>query len=101
MLCLFEACHFKTVYGAHMVASDVDRHLIEVQLSSTRVFDGALMKVNRDVVRLPNGEERRWLQDGDEFTIRARANAAGRVSIGFGACTGRVLPAVPYPLPRG
>lgn len=37
--------------------SEVDRHLIEVQLSSTRVFDGALMKVNRDVVRLPNGAE--------------------------------------------
>lgn len=34
-----------------------DDHLTETCLSSERVFDGKLMKVNRDMVRLPNGEE--------------------------------------------
>lgn len=60
-----------------------------------------ISRSGKQPLRLPNGEERPWLRDGDEFTIRARASARGRVSIGFGACTGRVLPAVAYPLPEG
>jgi fumarylacetoacetase len=35
---------------------------------------------------LPGGEERRFLQDGDEVIFRARAHAPGAVSIGFGEC---------------
>ncbi|HEY6456326.1 MAG TPA: fumarylacetoacetase [Steroidobacteraceae bacterium] len=38
--------------------------------------------------------QRTWLEDGDELTIRGRAVAAGYVSIGFGACRGRVEPAI-------
>lgn len=34
-----------------------DKHLEETCIESTRVFDGKLMKVNRDTVRLPNGKE--------------------------------------------
>lgn len=34
-----------------------EQHLEETCISSTRVFDGWLMKVNRDVVQLPNGEQ--------------------------------------------
>jgi fumarylacetoacetase len=49
---------------------------------------------------LPNGEKRLWLHDGDEVTLRALASAVGRVSIGFGPCTGYILPAVHYPLPK-
>ena len=45
------------------------------------------------------GEKRLWLQDGDEVTLKARASAAGRVSIGFGPCTGYILPAIDYPMP--
>lgn len=31
-------------------------HLIETTISTERVFEGVLLKVNRDVVRLPNGQ---------------------------------------------
>ncbi|WP_298326310.1 fumarylacetoacetase [Asticcacaulis sp.] len=43
---------------------------------------------------LPSGETRRFLEDGDELTLFARAEAEGFVSIGFGPCTARILPAV-------
>src|SRR5438477_12540359 len=33
-----------------------DAHLIEIRVSSETVFDGALLHVRRDVVRLPNGK---------------------------------------------
>jgi fumarylacetoacetase len=39
------------------------------------------------------GEERTFLQDGDEVTIRATAPGAGGSSIGFGEVTGRIVPA--------
>jgi fumarylacetoacetase len=42
---------------------------------------------------LANGEQRSFLEDGDEVTLRARCVAPGAVSIGFGSCVGRVLPA--------
>jgi fumarylacetoacetase len=42
---------------------------------------------------LPTGEERRFLEDGDEVTLRGHCEAEGAVRIGFGACTGVVLPA--------
>lgn len=34
-----------------------DSHLQETCLTSERVYDGALLKINRDIVRLPNGAE--------------------------------------------
>jgi fumarylacetoacetase len=42
---------------------------------------------------LPSGETRRFLEDGDEVVIRGHAHAQGYVSIGFGECRARVLPA--------
>jgi fumarylacetoacetase len=39
------------------------------------------------------GEERTFLQDGDEVAIHATAPGAGGGRIGFGAVTGRVVPA--------
>ncbi len=39
------------------------------------------------------GESRRYLEDGDEITFRGRATRDGFASIGFGECSGRVLPA--------
>lgn len=44
-------------------------------------------------VRLPNGEIRRFLEDGDEVILRAAATADGHVPIGFGECRAVVLPA--------
>ncbi|MBI3069597.1 MAG: fumarylacetoacetase [Betaproteobacteria bacterium] len=49
-------------------------------------------------LRLPNGETRKWLEDGDEIILRARAVRNGHVSVGFGECRGRVVPALAWPV---
>ena len=59
---------------------------------------GSLMEISRNgaaALALPNGERRAMLEDGDEILLSARAQAAGAVPIGFGACTGTILPAIP------
>jgi fumarylacetoacetase len=48
---------------------------------------------------LPNGENRTWLEDGDEVIFRGRATRDGFRSIGFGECRARVEPAPPWPKP--
>lgn len=48
-------------------------------------------------IKLPNGEERLWLHDGDEVIFRGRAQADGKVSIGFGDCGAEILPSVEWP----
>jgi fumarylacetoacetase len=48
-------------------------------------------------ISLPNGETRRYLEDGDEVIFRARAQRQGHVAIGFGECRGRVDAAEPWP----
>jgi fumarylacetoacetase len=45
-------------------------------------------------ISLPGGEQRTWLEDGDEVRFRATAAKPGFVSIGFGECIGRVEPAL-------
>ena len=50
---------------------------------------GSLMELTangRTPLQLPNGETRRFLEDGDEVLLRAHARREGFVSIGFGAC---------------
>ena len=41
-------------------------------------------------VALPSGETRTFLQDGDTIILKARAQAEGCVSIGFGDCMGMI-----------
>ena len=43
---------------------------------------------------LPGGQERSWLADGDEVTMRGYG-IRGKVRVGFGAVTGKILPASP------
>jgi len=66
-------------------------------LSGTgRGTEGCLLEMTRggrEPVVLPNGETRRYLEDGDEVIFRAHCRQPGRVSIGFGECRGTVLPA--------
>ncbi|SDC66870.1 fumarylacetoacetase [Belnapia rosea] len=57
---------------------------------------GALLEITRGgrkPATLPNGEERRFLEDGDTVIFRARAARDGAVPIGFGECRGTILPA--------
>jgi fumarylacetoacetase len=44
-------------------------------------------------ITLPNGAQRRFLEDGDEIILRAQASRDGFVSIGFGDCRGVIRPA--------
>ncbi len=45
-------------------------------------------------IDLPDGTQRRFLQDGDELTISAWCHRDGAARIGFGSCSGVILPAV-------
>jgi fumarylacetoacetase len=57
---------------------------------------GSLLEISaggKQPVELPDGDKRSFLEDGDELTLSARCVAEGAVPIGFGSCTGRVLPA--------
>lgn len=44
-------------------------------------------------IKFPNGEERKFLKDGDEVIMRGWSQGDG-YRIGFGECTGKVLPAL-------
>jgi fumarylacetoacetase len=45
-------------------------------------------------IQLPSGEERRFLEDGDEVIMKGFCEREGFRRIGFGTCRGRILPAV-------
>ena len=58
---------------------------------------GSLLEISaggREPLTLPNGEQRRFLEDGDEIILRGRARRDGAVTIGFGECRAVVLPAI-------
>ena len=48
-------------------------------------------------LELPGGEQRVWLQDGDEVILRGCAERDGFVPLGFGECRGKVSPAAAWP----
>lgn len=47
----------------------------------------------KDPIQLPNGEERRFLEDGDEIIMKGYCEKEGFRRIGFGECRGKILPA--------
>lgn len=47
----------------------------------------------KEPIELPNGEQRRFLEDGDEIIMKGFCEKEGFRRIGFGTCRGRVLPA--------
>jgi fumarylacetoacetase len=52
-----------------------------------------LSKGGREPVVLPDGEERRFLEDGDEVIFRGHCARAGFARIGFGECRAVIEPA--------
>ena len=57
---------------------------------------GSLLEISRggkEPIQLPDEEVRSFLEDGDELVLTARCTAEGAVPIGFGSCSGRILPA--------
>jgi len=58
---------------------------------------GSLLEISeggKKPIELPGGEQRGFLEDGDEIIMTARADAPGFASIGFGSCSASILPAV-------
>jgi fumarylacetoacetase len=56
---------------------------------------GCLLEITQrgaQPLTLPNGEQRKFLQDGDEVIFRGWCEKPGHRRIGFGECRGRVLP---------
>jgi fumarylacetoacetase len=47
----------------------------------------------KDPITLPTGEQRRFLEDGDEVTLRGFCERDGFRRIGLGSCLGRIVPA--------
>jgi len=63
---------------------------------STETGYGSLLEITqggRKPLTLLSGTTRRFLEDGDSITLRARARRDGFASIGFGDCTGTILAA--------
>jgi fumarylacetoacetase len=55
---------------------------------------GCLLELTRrgaEPVTLPTGEERKFLHDGDEITIRAHFQREGAARIGLGECSGLIV----------
>lgn len=62
----------------------------------TRDSLGSLLELTRggaDPLSLPEGEQRSFLENGDELILSARCHSLGHISIGFGECRGIVVPA--------
>jgi fumarylacetoacetase len=58
---------------------------------------GSLLELSfggKQPVALPGGETRSFLQDGDRLILRAHCRREGARRIGFGECSGTVLPAL-------
>lgn len=54
---------------------------------------GSLLEMSqagKTPIRLPDGTERAFVEDGDEIILSARAHADGFVSIGFGTCRAEI-----------
>jgi fumarylacetoacetase len=57
---------------------------------------GSLLELSaggRQPLTLSNGEQRTFLEDGDRVILRGWCEREGRARIGFGTCSGTVLPA--------
>jgi len=57
---------------------------------------GSLIELSeggRTSIALPNGEQRSFLEDGDEVILKAVARTQGFIPIGFGECRAIILPA--------
>ena len=62
----------------------------------TKESRGSLLELTwggKEPLTLPNGEQRTFLEDGDEVIFRAYCEREGYARIGFGECRGVVLPA--------
>jgi fumarylacetoacetase len=80
--------------GCNLQAGDL---LASGTISGPRAGEqGCLLEITRrgaEPLRLPTGEERSFLEDGDEVRFVGYCGAKGRPRIGLGECTGRIIAA--------
>jgi fumarylacetoacetase len=87
---------------AHMTVNGASVRTGDVYASGTvsgpdRDERGCLLELSwggAEPLTLADGSVRSFLEDDDEVTISATAPAAGGARIGFGAVTGRIVPAI-------
>jgi fumarylacetoacetase len=63
---------------------------------------GSLLELSwggKEPLTLPSGDTRSFIEDGDTLTLKGAAKGEG-YTIGFGDCTGTVLPALSDPFAR-
>lgn len=68
----------------------------------TKDSRGSLLELSwggKEPILLQDGGERRFIEDHDTLTLRGKAQGDGYI-IGFGECTGQVLPALANPYAR-
>jgi fumarylacetoacetase len=60
------------------------------------VQEGCLLEKRHSAepIRLPGGEARTWLENGDRVTLRVYAQGPGLPRIGLGLCSGTISGAV-------
>jgi fumarylacetoacetase len=83
-----------TVNGCNLSAGDLFGS--GTQSGPTPEQAGSLLELTaggKQPIRLPAGEERTFLEDGDRVTLRGWCERPGFVRIGFGEVSGTVLPA--------
>ena len=68
----------------------------------TKAERGSLLELSwggKEPLTLDSGDKRSFLEDGDTLTLLGAAKGAG-YRVGFGACSGAVLPALKDPYAR-
>jgi fumarylacetoacetase len=83
-----------TVNGCNLRAGDLLG--TGTQSGPTPAEAGSLLELScggRQPLILPNGEQRRFLNDGDTITLRAVCERAGYARLGFGEACGRIIAA--------
>ena len=89
-----------TTAGSPMTAGDL---LGSGTISGpTKENRGSLLEISwggKEPLTLDTGEQRSFIEDGDTLTLKGNARGKG-YTIGFGDCTGTVLPALDDPYKR-
>lgn len=97
--CLAQMVAHHTVGGCNLCPGDL--LATGTQSGPELAQSGSLLELTnggKAAIALPNGEERRFLEDGDEITLTASCERPGAATIGFGSCAGTVLPARSEPM---
>ena len=83
-----------TSNGAHLAAGDlIGSGTLSGPGDDSRACLMEMTAGGKTAFALPGGEQRTFVEDGDEITIAGWCEAPGRARIGLGEATARVLPA--------